>query len=80
MPELKYTTGESILAGDFVTCAPEGAWPGQVVVQIENHSAVVGYNFSDWAHLQTGFVINTSTAGLIQYQRADEDLELVRRA
>ena len=68
------------MAGDIVTCAPGSSWPGRVVVQIETNEAVEGYNPENWSYLKVGFMVETQAAGLIHYDHADEDIELVRRA
>ena len=80
MSPLQYTSGEPILAGDIDTCAPDSGWPSRVVVQIETGDAVEGYTPENWSYLKVGFMVETEAVGIIHYEMADEDFELVRRA
>lgn len=74
---MKYPSGEEVRLGDQVQC-----WigcHGVVVAAIDLDQYSPDYPRS-WAYLGRGALIMTDQAGLIHYDEADEDLELIRRA
>lgn len=82
MTVLRYHDGQAVRLGDDVRWGSEGR--GTVVVLIAEQKAVPGYNADEWAYLQQGCMIHTTTAGLVHYEaeglRRDADLLLLARA
>jgi hypothetical protein len=71
-----YLSGEAILAGDRVQCAP---WTGVVVFCIGNNSFAEEFDPENWSYLGRGFMIEYIEAGLVFSEWADEDLVLIER-
>lgn len=81
--QLFYPNGEVILVGDIL--APGYAVDGQVariVVVIPTLCAAEGYDAREWAHLESGVLVehrNASGLHLVHYPVIDEDFELLER-
>ena len=73
---MKYQDGQEVLAGDVVQI--DGQHHGVVIAAIDDKSYLPGGE--DWEYLGTGALIDTDFAGLVHYQKDDEQLVLVRRA
>jgi len=74
---MKYSDGNEIKIGDWVKL-----WDncyGTVVCLLENNEYSNGYPENQWNYLKSGVVIKSDKIGLIHYNKADEDLELISR-
>jgi hypothetical protein len=73
---MNYASGVTVMVGDKVDLGQGQV--GEVVGIIQERHFSVGYNISDWAHLETGLLINTKF-GDLRMETPDEDLELISR-
>jgi hypothetical protein len=80
---IHYSSGEEIHAGDVLGPELEDGQTVRVVVVIPTLEAVPGYEAAEWAHLETGVLvehINASGVHLVHYAVFDSDFELLCRS
>jgi hypothetical protein len=74
---VNYPSGEEVKLGDRVKI---GSWSvGTVVCSIDTDEYSPDYPREEWGYLSRGVIILTEGAGLIHYDEADQDMELVAR-
>lgn len=74
---MKYENGDTIRAGDLITI--DDKYEGWVVASMDTSKYLPGYD--DWACLQTGVMVVTDFAGLVQYtSEATDRLVLKERS
>ena len=74
---MKYATGQEMRVGDQVKLGDDA---GEVVFSIDADEYAEEYLRSQWEYLQKGVMINFKKYGLIHYEQAEDDLQLVARA
>ncbi len=74
---MKYEDGQDVMLGDRVRLgADEG---GIVVASIDAAEYSEAYPEAQWGHLGKGVLIAFPSYGLIHYETAEPDLQLIRR-
>jgi hypothetical protein len=75
---MKYSSGEEAMLGDRVAI---GRWStGVVVCSIDRNEYSKNYPREHWSYLKRGVLVLTEAAGLIHYEDAEPDMELIARA
>ena len=74
---MKYLDGQEVRLGDRVRV--DGDPTGLVVCCIESREYSPEFPRADWEYLQQGCLIRSSKYGLVHWQSADEDLQLIER-
>jgi hypothetical protein len=74
---MKYADGRDIRLGDRVRLGQDDR--GVVVASIDTGEYSSGFPATSWGHLKQGVMINFPMYGLIHYEEAEEDLELIER-
>jgi hypothetical protein len=75
---MKYADGQEIRLGDKVKLGSDTG--GRVVCVIETGEYSDGYAQAQWGYLKKGAMIAFPKYGLIHYEEAEADLELLERA
>ncbi|MGJ4952295.1 hypothetical protein [Bradyrhizobium sp. HKCCYLS20291] len=75
---MRYPDGQTITLGDRVRLGMDDG--GLVVAHIDANEYSADYPQAEWAYLGKGALVTFPTYGLIHFEVADPDLELVSRA
>jgi hypothetical protein len=75
---MKYADGRPAAVGDRVKLWDDEY--GTVVCSIDTDEYTKKYPKGAWAYLNSGILIRTDDGELFHYDKADEDLELIRGA
>ncbi|WP_339715843.1 hypothetical protein [uncultured Sneathiella sp.] len=75
---MKYPDGQEVRMGDRVGLGDDRE--GIVVCSIDTDEYSDAHPREQWAYLKTGAVIEFPSFGLIHYETAEDDLQLIRRA
>lgn len=75
---MKYSSGQEVRLGDKVKLGDDSG--GVVVCSIDTDEYTPEYPKTQWAYLKQGVMVNFPKYGLIHYEQAEADLELVERA
>lgn len=65
MTTLRYHDGQDVRLGDHIRWGDDAS--GVVVVMIAEQEAMPGYEAAEWAYLQDGCLILSSTTDLVRY-------------
>ena len=74
---MNYPDGQNVKIGDLVKLG-DGS-KGVVVCSIDNSEYSEDHSELQWGYLKKGVMIDFHTYGLIHFETADSDLELVAR-
>lgn len=75
---MKYPDGQEVRLGDRIGLGDDRE--GVVVCSIDTDEYSDAHTREQWAYLKKGVVIEFTSFGLIHYETAEDDLELIRRA
>jgi hypothetical protein len=75
---MKYADGQDVMLGDRVKLGQDEG--GVVVASIDTGDYSEAHPAENWAFLKKGVVIKFPQYGLIHYETAEPDLQLVERA
>jgi len=76
---MRYPDGQEVIIGDRVRLSKSKDSEGVVVCSIDRGEYSEGFTQKQWSDLKTGVLIEFARFGLIHYDQADDDLELVAR-
>jgi len=75
---MKYSDGQEVKLGDLVRLGSDDG--GVVVALIDSGEYSDGHPAGEWEYLKKGVMINFPQFGLIHYEEAEDDLQLIARA
>lgn len=75
---MKYSSGQEVKLGDKVKLGDDSG--GVVVFSIDTDEYAPEYPKAQWDYLKRGVMVDFPKYGLIHYEEAEEDLELIERA
>ncbi len=75
---MKYADGQEVRLGDKVKLGADDG--GVVVCSIDTGEYSDGYPEAQWGYLKKGVMITFPKYGLIHYEEAEPDLQLIERA
>ncbi|WP_423601094.1 hypothetical protein [Roseateles sp. MS654] len=75
---MRYSDGQEARLGDKVKLS-DGS-EGVVVCSIDTDEFTSDYPRDQWEYLKRGVMVNFQRLGVVHYEQADEDLELVERS
>jgi hypothetical protein len=74
---MNYTDGRKVMLGDKVDLG--GSMFGIVVCSFDDNKFAPGYPGTEWRGLKNGVLVKSEQAGLVHYERADQDFLLLER-
>jgi len=75
---MKYSDGKEVKLGDRVRLGQDSG--GVVVCSIDSGEYTAEYPKAQWEYLKKGVVIKFPSHGVIHYEKAEPDLQLISRA
>lgn len=75
---MRYSNGQEARLGDKVKLG-DGS-EGVVVCSIDTDEYTPDYPKDQWEYLKRGVLVNFPTLGVVHYEQAEADLELVERS